>query len=305
MSTDAQAIFLAGAFDEVTPLTKHYVKSNESRHDVWFPYIDALGGAYVGVGADQNYTLIARARSELVFILDIDERVTQTHTAYEVLIEASDSGDELVARFAPEATEETVALLEAALVDRPTSERVGVVRSYKRSRETLRRHLDRVRTRSRDGRPTSWLSDPQLYDWIRRLFQADRVRNLPGDLTGESTMRTIAAAAQQLGVPVRVLYLSNAEEYFKYFHGSYRENVRAMTGDERSVVLRTLYSDEWVHADSLWNYQVQPLLHFQAQLGDDGPRSRNAMLRMAHKSGEIRRETDVKGLSLVAMSPDA
>src|SRR5689334_7257886 len=37
----------------------HFLRSNERRHDVFFPALRHLGGGYIGVGADQNYTLAA------------------------------------------------------------------------------------------------------------------------------------------------------------------------------------------------------------------------------------------------------
>ncbi|HEY8378164.1 MAG TPA: hypothetical protein VIK91_16830, partial [Nannocystis sp.] len=80
---------MAGPEDilEKTPI--HYVKSNEVRHDVFFPYVAGKGGAYIGVGSDQNYTVAAAAGSELMFLLDIDQSVVDLHRCYEPLIEAS------------------------------------------------------------------------------------------------------------------------------------------------------------------------------------------------------------------------
>jgi hypothetical protein len=294
----AQA-FRGGAEDTLSPTSEHYLKSNESRHDVWFPYIEGIGGAYVGVGADQNYTVLTTARSEWVFLLDIDPRVALTHRAYEILVEQSETPDALLERFAPDQKNASSKLLEEAMADSPDSDRRAVVQNFRGARETLFRHLERVRARTRTDIPSTWLSDPERYAWLRRLFLSDRVRIMAGDLTGPSSMKSIGAAAQALGARVRVLYLSNAEEYFKYVSGDYRANVNALPSDERSVVLRTIYGDRWEHADSLWNYQVQPLAHFQGQLVDSGPRSRNRMLDEAASGGDLLRTAEVKGLSLV------
>ena len=35
---------------------RHYLWSNERRHDLFFPLLHGLGGAYMGVGGDQNHT---------------------------------------------------------------------------------------------------------------------------------------------------------------------------------------------------------------------------------------------------------
>lgn len=298
------ATFRAGGQDAYIQTEKHYVKTNETRHDVWFEYIDGLGGAYVGVGADQNYTLIGRARPTFVFLIDIDRRVNETHWIYEALIEANESPEALLAHFEKGAEQDTVALLEAHYAALPEDERRRIVRAYKASRETLRRHLARVATRTRDGAPSSWLSDAQSYAWIRRLYLADRVRIMAGDLTGSTTMQTIGRVLGELHVPMRLLYLSNAEEYFKYHTGAYRENVRGLNGDAESVVLRTLYGPKWTHADSLWNYQVQPWQDFADRLARPEIRSRNPMIADAEKNGEFERDAGAKGRSLIA-SPRA
>lgn len=88
--TEAQdKILWAGEEEARINTPEHYVKTNERRHDVWFPYIADKRGIYVGVAADQNYTLMAVAKAEFAFLIDLDWRVTELHRCYEVLIEAS------------------------------------------------------------------------------------------------------------------------------------------------------------------------------------------------------------------------
>src|SRR5690606_26301212 len=129
-----------------------------------------------------------------------------------------------------------------------------------------------------------------------------RVRTMGGDLTGARALQTVGKVAADLGVTVRVVYFSNAEEYFKYTP-AFTANIKALGGDERSMVLRTIYSSEWEHADQLWAYQVQPLADFQARLDERKNRSRNPMLKYAEQDGTLRRDTGVKGLSLIGIEP--
>lgn len=299
LTAEQRTTMRAGPEDPLTPTPLHYVKSNEVRHDVWFPYIAGKGGAYLGVGSDQNYTLAAVARSELVFLADIDQAVVDLHRNYEVLIEASPDPAALVEKFQPGATEPSIALLTAAYADLPEPERRRLTRSYRNSRETVRVHLERVIKRKQDGEPTSWLSDPILYDHIRALFQADRVRPMAGNLTGPSALKSAGAAARAMGVPVRIIYFSNAEEYFMYIP-AFVANVEAQIGDDSSVVLRTIYSKEWVHADQLWAYQVQPLADYKARLARR-INGRNSLLIRVASDGTLNKDTGTKGLSLISM----
>ncbi|MGH1342220.1 MAG: hypothetical protein ACRBN8_11745 [Nannocystales bacterium] len=301
LSAEDQVTFLAGPTDGGEPLPNHYVKSNERRHDTWFPYVKDLGGAFVGVGPDQCYTVAAAQGAELMFLLDIDHMVVDVHNNYEVLIEASESPDELHQRFNATEQDASLALLEEAYADVDKKTRRLRLQTYRASRETIFRHLKHVIDRHQGDARTSWLSNPDYYTHIRTLFQNDRVRVMDGDLTGADTMTSVGIAATKLGVPVRVLYLSNAEEYYKY-NKQYLANIAGLPGDSQSLVLRTIYNKEWEHADSLWNYQVQPLASYKGFLSGGKIRSRNSMFRAATEQKVLERTTDVPGVSRLGVT---
>lgn len=300
ITAEQRALMLAGEEEPRIKTEIHYVKTNERRHDVWFPYIKDKRGVYVGVAADQNYTLIAVAKSEFVFLMDLDWRVSELHRAYEVLIEASETPEQLHARFESKNEDESVALIETALKAKIDAEQLRqVLISWRSARETVYRHLRNVIARDQAGVNTSWLSNPEYYAHIRKLYQSDRVRMLVGDLTGPNTVQTIATATKKLGHTVQVLYLSNAEEYYDYT-SQYRTNIQALPITDESVVLRTIYSKKWVHADALWNYQVQPLSDYQTRLEEPKNSRRNRMLRFAGSDGVLEKNLEtVKGLSRV------
>jgi len=301
LSEEQMKLFLAGPTDGGEPLPNHYVKSNERRHDTWFPYVEGLGGAFVGVGPDQCYTVAAVQGAELMFLLDIDHVVVDVHNNYQVLIEASETPEELHQRFNETEQDASIALLEEAYADVDDKTRRLRLQTYRASRETIFRHLAHVIERNEGEMRTSWLSNPDYYRHIRKLYQNDRVRIMEGDLTGKDTMTSVGIAATKLGVPVRVLYLSNAEEYYKY-NDQYVANITGLPGDAESVALRTIYNKEWEHADSLWNYQVQPLASYKTFLSEEKVRSRNSMFRVAEKQKILERTTDVPGLSRLGVA---
>jgi hypothetical protein len=120
---------------------------------------------------------------------------------------------------------------------------------------------------------------------------------MAGNLAGASSIKSAATACKELGVTLRILYMSNAEEYFDYIR-DFVDSISALPIDERSVVLRTIYSKKWAHAD-LWAYQVQPLSDFVTRLGDKRNRSRSPMLRLADNDGSLDKHPGPKGLTLV------
>lgn len=299
LTADQLATLRAGPEDPLTPTPIHYMKSNEVRHDVWFPTLAGKGGAYLGVGSDQNYTLAAAAGSELVFLADIDQSVVDLHHNYEVLIEASPDPASLLARFQPAEAEATIAFLTTAHADRSEADRKRLLRLYRNARETVRVHLERVIKRTQDGKATSWMSDQKMYDRVRALFQHDRVRAMAGNLVGPHALQTAGAAARALGMPIRVVYFSNAEEYFMYTP-QFIANVESLPVDDQTVVLRTIYSKEWVHADQLWAYQIQPMADFRQRL-DRRVSGRNSLLVRAAADGTLNKDTGVKGLSTIGV----
>ena len=301
ISDEQRRAMMAGEEEERIKTEIHYVKTNERRHDVWFPYLEDKRGIYIGVAADQNYTLIALAKSEFVFLMDLDWRVTELHRCYEVLIENSDTPEALVERFHKDNEEASVELLTQAFSSQMSEDELRKnLMSWRGARETVYRHLSKVIKREQDGAQTSWLSNPEYYAHIKKLYESDRVRMLVGDLTGPTTLGgTIADAAKNLGLPVQVLYLSNAEEYYDYT-SQYRKNIQNLPIAQSSVVLRTIYSKDWVHADSLWNYQVQPLADYQQQLQEPMNGRRNRMLKNVEKAGLLERDAEgVSGLSRI------
>jgi hypothetical protein len=81
-------------------------------------------------------------------------------------------------------------------------------------------------------------------------------------------------------------------------------NIDALPIGDASMVLRTIYSKEWEHAD-LWAYQVHALSDFHTRLQDRKNRSRNPMLRYAMTDGALE-AVEGKGFSKVGLrTPDA
>ena len=108
------------------------------------------------------------------------------------------------------------------------------------------------------GTPT-YLSDQATYDFIRNLIKNGCVRPLLVDLLADKGMKGIGEAMTKVGLPVRTLYLSNAEEYWTYTD-QFRANVRGLPTDAKSLALHTQSSN----ANEDYRYNAQPLDTFKA-----------------------------------------
>ncbi len=286
----------------------HFPVSNEYRHDLWFADIRGLGGAYVGVASDQNYTLIATARSEIAYLIDLDRQVVDLHAVYAALIAVAPDPTAFMALLDGRASARQAAraAILAGLAELPAKDRNRALTFFEEQREQLAEYLQKVRT----IQAGSWLADPEAYAYIKAMFATGRIRVLQGNLLGKSSMASIAQSAGALGMTVKVLYLSNAEEYLFYNDG-FAANVRALPAASDSVVLRTIHDrfEGWESSgdgDGRWNYQVQGLLDFQARLADRGRSrtlNRTAMLAAAQAEGAIVRRA--RGVSAIVPRPVA
>lgn len=228
------------------------------------PHLDGLGGALVGVGSDQNYTMAAMARSEYLFMVDYDPLIPWVHRIYGVLVSASETPQELINRFSAPSERATRTLLREGLADDPQKDQI--VRHWERRRSAWHAYLQRVSRLRRGGTSFSWLSNPEYYEYVRALHRNGRVIARNGDVTAEQTLRGVGQACERLGTKVRILYFSNAEQFFPY-SASFIQNVRSLPMDDRSIVFRTIrHRSIEIADDGRWHYMIQELPDFLARL---------------------------------------
>lgn len=262
----ARAVFLGSAEDEppvelggVTEERKnqHYVSSNERTLEAFHPRIRDLRGGYLGVGSDQAYLMIGWARSELAWLIDYDPVVVDIHAIYHALFAAADTPAAFRDLWRVEGKPQAIDAITTAAT-KPDARRRELL--YRRYRARIAKRLDAVIAGMTAAGVPSFLTDQAQYTYVRELVRAGRVRSLVADLTQTTGVQQLALAATKLAVPVRVVYLSNAEEYWNSLSASFRANILALPVDERSVVLRTLLTwdknqDYRYNAQLARNYQ--------------------------------------------------
>lgn len=226
--------------DPLPPATTrglHYVASNERRQYHFRRAVERLGGVWIGVGAEQNYTMAGWARPELLILLDFDQVVVDLHHIYRVAFAYSPDAERFLAFWHRRQRRHSAGLLRSALADRPRLRRraLAVFRRYRRPVEVRLRALRDAYQRA--GQPV-FLTDPEQYAHLRALVHTGRVHPLRGDLTARGSMRRLGRVLARHGRIVRALYLSNAEQYFQYTP-EFRRNVVALPVDEWSLLLRT------------------------------------------------------------------
>lgn len=271
----------------------HYMWSNERRHDLFFRDLRDLQGGYLGVGGDQNYTLAAAAKSQVLWLIDLDAAVVNMHRLYAALLVSSPTIKEFLAQFGSRQKDAVHAAVAARYPD--AAQQRAVLEIYHAYRDLLSSHL---RATSKRTRGSTWLSDAAKYQHLRELAVAGRIIPRVGDLTGPRTMLEIAETAKRTSMPVRVVYLSNAESWFRY-GPEFRRNLAAMHFDDKSIVLRTVKSQLLSYPSSdIWHYSIQNAQHFAENLGRPPYRSVDVAMIDA-----VARPKQKAGLSHIGFPP--
>lgn len=216
---------------------RHYFVSNENQHHLVHEVIADRGGIQVGVGTEQNYVLAAWAKPEILILMDFDEWVVDLNRVYGLLFEHAQTPDELLALWSYAQRQQVIGWIQQRWPEPKAHWKK--VRVFNHGRADVHHRLQRLQRRHRSRGVPSFVDDQRQYDVVASLWRQGRVLSVRGDLTQDRTMQDIAAFSHAVSIPVRLLYLSNAEDYFKYSAGHFRDNMLALPYDERSLVIHT------------------------------------------------------------------
>ena len=238
---------------------RHYFVSNENQHHLVHRVITERGGIQIGVGTEQNYLLAGWAKPEILILMDFDEWVVDLNRVYGVLFEHAQTPDDFMVLWSFAKRRQVIQWIKQRWPEQKAHWKK--VRAFNHGQADVAHRLQRLRRRHQSRGIPSFVDDPVQYDTVASLWRQGRVLSVRGDLTQDRTLKDIADFAQAASIPVRLLYLSNAEDYFKYSAGSFRANMLALPYDERSMVLHTKPYD-----GSYYRYVYQSGSNYQAWL---------------------------------------
>ncbi|MCX4245089.1 LIC_10091 family protein [Paraliomyxa miuraensis] len=235
----------------------HYTSGNERTLDAYYPKLtERMGGAYVGVGTDQAYLFMSWARVEIAWLIDYDPVIQEIHELYRLFFTTAQTPTELVSLWSSSGSERALEVIAAAH-DEDRAKKLSYW--YKGSRARIHRRLKALTSRfEREDVPT-FLTDQEHYDYVRMMLEQRRVRPLLVNLLDDEGLLALSRATEKLGVPVRVLYLSNAEQYWKRYSPEFRRNIGSLPFSDDAVVLRTLLSQA-INED--YRYNLQPATNY-------------------------------------------
>jgi hypothetical protein len=96
---------------------------------------------------------------------------------------------------------------------------------------------------------------------------------IPTTVPVHKSMRSIGKSARALGVPIRVYYPSNAEEFWNYTYNdsNYKKNILSLPFDEASITFRSVHEYPWHPTyrkgfKGFWHYVVHGAYNYQKRL---------------------------------------
>jgi hypothetical protein len=240
----------------------HFPTSNERFLHLWHDALPPLGGVYIGVGTDQNYVLAGWSRPEVLVLMDFDQMVVDINAIYRLMFLNASDPKNFIKLWSKKSLTEVEHIFHQAYPEKDSFDHLWKL--FKSVRRQIEIRLAVLINDFKDQKLPFFLTDQEQYQYLATLFKQDRVFLLHGDLTAPRAVQSIAAAAKMAKVPVRVLYLSNAERYFPYGE-TFKHNILALPFDEHTVVLRTTGLGTWAKGDPFW-YVVQSGKDFQEWL---------------------------------------
>lgn len=264
--TAAQREVLLGSPEDEVPVRRdgilgmheeeHYITGNERTLDLFHPHVADLGGGYLGVGTDQAYLIVDWARSDIAWLVDYDAEVQVVHELYRRFFMAAPTPAEFLALWSKDGRAAAQAVLEADATPERARQLVAAHATY---RAEIDKRLQKVAARMQKVGLPCYLTDLDRYLHVRTMLEEGRIRPMLANLLDDRAIAGIAEAARALEVPIRVVYLSNAEQYWRRYAPQYRTNIASLPLADDAVLLRTLLR---VSIDKDFHYNVQPATNY-------------------------------------------
>ena len=238
---------------------RHYSTSNEDKHDLFREVVAGRGGIQIGVGAEQNWLLAGWSEPEIVVCVDFDDWIVQLNRVYGMFFRHLESPAQFLEAWSQHPRTALWQWLEEEIAD--PAERTRIRGILNDSVGDVENRMKFLASRHAELGVASILNNAAMYGKVRNLWLEGRVLSLQGNLVGKDALHGVAEFGRRFGIPVRTVYLSNAEEYFEYGTGAFRANLAELPFDDRSVILHTK-----PHHGVQYRYVWEPAVRFQAWL---------------------------------------
>lgn len=219
-------------------LAEHYPASNERRIDLFWNVIEDLGGVYLGVGTDQNLSLAARAKSDLVILMDFDPEIVKVNQLHIFFLKNTNNYEEFKNLWERKNRDSTIQFInnnggyekEDLLIGHTIGLKPGI---------GVPERLSELEYMHSNFKLDTFSHNVNEFLFLKNLALSDKIISVYGDLTGDVSLNEISKFLRENEMTINLMYTSNAEEYFK-FPKEYRHNIKILPINEKSIIVRTL-----------------------------------------------------------------
>ncbi|GIX40275.1 MAG: hypothetical protein KatS3mg129_0008 [Leptospiraceae bacterium] len=216
---------------------EHYPTSNERRIDLFYPYIKNKKGGYIGVGTDQNLTFIAWAKSDYAYLVDFDWVAVYINRLHLLFIDKSENFQQFREKWSLKNKKNTIQFIKNYFKDK--EEQKKFLKAYSIALYPVQERFRDLEYMSKHFKFSSFHNNPEDFQYLKKMIQENKIYPIVGDINGTITLQNIGKASKKLCVPIHVIYLSNAEEYYRYPE-SFRKNIMSLNIDKDAIIIRTV-----------------------------------------------------------------
>jgi hypothetical protein len=256
-----------------------YIVSNEALYTV---YKDVLEnnqrGGFVGVGAEQNYTLAAMQNAEHIFLVDTNPLVSEIHQLNSIFFEIAKTPHEFLDLYNEINRTQVINWLKEShledLAELYSELQYELYESY--FNHTFKGRREFIKPGSFTAKMgfagDSFLNDISMFNYMKKMFAEHKVSIYLGDYSRTNLLEHIAHKSKNLNLGVRAFYVSNSlDNMYVSFSNPYLISGLAslLLVSENDVLILNTYSSSRRYFNSNANVSSSlppPLMQFQGDL---------------------------------------
>ncbi len=259
---------------------RHYLTCDELHLAKFYPNLKGIKGAYIGVGSDQAYTVMGWMDAELAWLTDYDPWIKQEHRIYALFFEKAETPEAFVSQWRIRNRVASRAMIAERFADDPAKAMILEVFDAAIYKVDVR--MTRLLAMAKSYKIPTFVSDAAMYNHVRQMVLGGRVRPMVSNLLDTDGLKGVGDASRAVNVPIRAVYMSNAEDYWPY-SDQFRLNMAGLNFDENSWILRTAASKR---TNGDYRYNMQDAINFQAWLKEPYVKRRGDIWPAPYVNGE-------------------
>jgi len=254
------------------PVKYAYLASNEKIGRL-FPeefFEKHQGHGYVGLGVDQNYTLMGAARSERAWLIDINPQVQLVHQLNGLAFMYGENGTGFSSFFSPNNRKTVQAFLRSNYPHLAPLYQGYAKMMFEEFRDGIIE--SRFEYKTRFGHGTIGESMPSFlhpkragdYAHVRQLFLEGKVHLLQGNIYADDVLKRVADSADEADESVGITYMSNAlsERYGDVQCPVLLNGIKELPRNKDSVLLNTWMDSTDTYGIPASEYETFAPLYF-------------------------------------------